>query len=228
MGHDDSQCRSGILGKTQNLPTPPVLEPLLALPVCCPVTKSLQLPPSIALTLFSFRVALRPNAGHGLLILEVSRSHKQRRITVGRTPLDEWSAHRRDLYLTTHNTHNRQTSMPPGGIRTHNLSRLAAADPCLRPRGHWNRHRPDTIKWKIQMAFLFSYFLGTVTSYCSGSNSSSLIFIFPTLIIHTKCQISNAINVNKSVTLNPWLEKFATFVLTSHIKQCLLLLHYPK
>jgi hypothetical protein len=32
--------------------------------------------------------------------------------TVGRTPLDEWSARRGDLYLTTHNTHNRQTSMP--------------------------------------------------------------------------------------------------------------------
>jgi len=28
--------------------------------------------------------------------------HIQRRITVGRTPLDEWSARRRDLYLTTH------------------------------------------------------------------------------------------------------------------------------
>ena len=42
----------------------------------------------------------------------------QRRITVGRTPLDEWSARRRDLYLTTHNTHNRQTSMPPAGFET--------------------------------------------------------------------------------------------------------------
>jgi hypothetical protein len=31
-----------------------------------------------------------------------------RHTTVGRTPLDEWSARRRDLYLTTHNTH-RQT-----------------------------------------------------------------------------------------------------------------------
>jgi hypothetical protein len=29
------------------------------------------------------------------------------RTTVGRTPLDEWSAHRKDLYLTTHNIHNR-------------------------------------------------------------------------------------------------------------------------
>ena len=54
--------------------------------------------------------------------------HTQRRTTVGRTPLEEWSAHRGDLYLTTHNNHNRQTSMPPGGIRTHNLSRRAAAD----------------------------------------------------------------------------------------------------
>ena len=32
--------------------------------------------------------------------------HTQRRNTVGRTPLDEWSALRRDLYLTTHNAHN--------------------------------------------------------------------------------------------------------------------------
>ena len=42
--------------------------------------------------------------------------HTQRRNTVGRTPLDEWSARSRDLYLTTHNTHNRQTSMPPVGF----------------------------------------------------------------------------------------------------------------
>jgi len=40
----------------------------------------------------------------------------QRRSTVGRTPLDEWSARCRDLYLTTHDTHNRQTSMPPVGF----------------------------------------------------------------------------------------------------------------
>jgi len=42
--------------------------------------------------------------------------HTQRRATVARTPLDEWSARRRDLYLTTYNTHNRQTSMPPVGF----------------------------------------------------------------------------------------------------------------
>jgi len=61
--------------------------------------------------------------------------HTQRRITVGRTPFDEWSSRRRDLYLTTHNIHNRQTSTPPGEIRINKLSRRAAADLCLRPRG---------------------------------------------------------------------------------------------
>jgi hypothetical protein len=39
-----------------------------------------------------------------------------RHTTFGRTPLDEWSARRWDLYLTTHNTHNRRTSMPPAGF----------------------------------------------------------------------------------------------------------------
>ena len=35
--------------------------------------------------------------------------HTQRRTTVGRTPLDECSARGRDLYLTTHNTHDNHT-----------------------------------------------------------------------------------------------------------------------
>jgi hypothetical protein len=36
--------------------------------------------------------------------------------TFGKTPLDEWSARRRDLNLTTHNAHNRQTSVLPVGF----------------------------------------------------------------------------------------------------------------
>ena len=53
-----------------------------------------------------------PSVGQGLLIPEFL-DHTQRRPTVGRTPLDEGSARCRDLYLTTHNTHNKQTSLPP-------------------------------------------------------------------------------------------------------------------
>jgi len=55
--------------------------------------------------------------------------HTQQPITV-RTPLDEWSARHSDFYLTTHNTHNKRPFL--GGIRTHNLSKRAAADLRLR------------------------------------------------------------------------------------------------
>jgi len=36
--------------------------------------------------------------------------HTQRRTAIGKTPLDEWSPRSRDLYLTTHNTHNKHPS----------------------------------------------------------------------------------------------------------------------
>ena len=54
--------------------------------------------------------------GQGPLIFKRFLDHTQRRTTVGRTALDDWSACRRDLYLTTHNTQNTQTSMPPVGF----------------------------------------------------------------------------------------------------------------
>jgi hypothetical protein len=74
----------------------------------------------------------------GLGLLVSSRFHGHtllRHTTVGRTTLGEGPARRRDLYLTTHNTHNRQTSMPPVGFeptipvserpKTHALDRAA-------------------------------------------------------------------------------------------------------
>jgi hypothetical protein len=39
-----------------------------------------------------------------------------RHTTLGRTPLDEGSAGRRHLYLTTQENHKRQTSMAPAGF----------------------------------------------------------------------------------------------------------------
>ena len=70
--------------------------------------------------------------------------HTQRRTTVGRTPLEEWPARRRDLYLTTQ--HSQQTNIHAlGGIRNHNLSWRAATDIRLRPRGHWDR-QPDVMQ----------------------------------------------------------------------------------
>ena len=54
---------------------------------------------------------------------------------IGRTPLDEWSARRSDLYLTTHDVHKRHIPMQPAGFeptipaserrQTHALDRAA-------------------------------------------------------------------------------------------------------
>jgi len=59
---------------------------------------------------------LQPSSGAIASSRTTFLDHTQRHATVGRTPLDEWSVRRRDLYLTTHNTLNRQTSMPRVGF----------------------------------------------------------------------------------------------------------------
>ena len=78
--------------------------------------------------------------------------HTQRRTTVDRTPLDEWSARQRPLPDNTQ--HSQQTDIhtpppppTPAGIRTHNLSRRAATNLRLRPRSH--RDRPTRL-WKFK------------------------------------------------------------------------------
>jgi hypothetical protein len=69
----------------------------------------------------------------------LSLVHTQTHTIVGRTPLDEGSARRRDLYLTTHE-HSQDTNIhAPGGIRTHDPSMRSAADPSLRPRRRWDQ-----------------------------------------------------------------------------------------
>ena len=46
--------------------------------------------------------------------------------------------------LPDNTQHSQQTNFhAPGGIRTHDLSRTAAADLRLRPRGHWDLHNGD-------------------------------------------------------------------------------------
>ena len=103
------------------------------------VVKSCTLYIYIYIYIYIFFVALRPNAGHGLLILEVSRSHKtthhSRYDSSGRVI----SSSQRPLPENTQ--HSQQTNIHgPGGIRTHDLSRRAATDLRLRPLGHWDRY----------------------------------------------------------------------------------------
>ena len=90
------------------------------------------------LQLFFFSVTVWPNVGHGLLILEVSRSHTT-------THHSWWDSSGRVISssqrpLPDNTQHSQQTNIhDPGGIRTHDLSRRAAADLHLRPHGYWDR-----------------------------------------------------------------------------------------
>jgi len=68
--------------------------------------------------------------------------------TLGKTPLDEWSARRIVFYLATHNTHKKETSMPTGGIRTRNPNKRMAADARLRLRSQRDRHLQWTVMRK--------------------------------------------------------------------------------
>jgi len=70
-------------------------------------------PVSLNIFVFGATAPIGPGPPH----LRGFLDHTQRRTTVGRTLLDEWSVCRWDLYLTTHNTRNRQPSMPPAVIK---------------------------------------------------------------------------------------------------------------
>ena len=84
---------------------------------------------------FFFQWLDSPLRAKAASVFKASRSHSDTTHSVGRTPLDEGSARRRDLYLTTHNTQKRQASMPPAGFeptipasehsQTHALDRAA-------------------------------------------------------------------------------------------------------
>jgi len=71
----------------------------------------------------------------GLLTIEASRSHSDTPHSVGLL----WKSGQPDAETCTwrHTTLTRDRLPRPGGIRTHSLSKRAAAD-SLRQRGHWN------------------------------------------------------------------------------------------
>jgi len=92
---------------------------------------------------FFYRVATAPSGtrsshyGRFMIILRYA--------TLGTTPLNEWSAQRRDLYLTTQ--HSQETNIhAPGGIRTHNPIKRTAANPRPRPRGNWDQQMTSSQK----------------------------------------------------------------------------------
>jgi len=98
---------------------------------------------------FYITICLFPSRAMASSVLRFP-DHTPRRTTVRRTSLDERSARRKDLYLTTHNTPKRRIHAN-GGIRTYNFIRQGAADPRHRPRGHWDRRffLLLTLNWQL-------------------------------------------------------------------------------
>ena len=100
--------------------------------------------------------------------------HTQRHTTVGRTPLDESSARRRDLYLTTLTADKYPY---PCGIRTHNLSRRVAANRRLRPRVQITelpkKNDDLIIKGKLTLRRLMSYIYGAPILDVSRSHTTT-------------------------------------------------------
>jgi len=102
---------------------------------------------------FFFPMVLRPNASHGLLILEVSKSH----ITIYHSRYDSSGRVISSLQrsITDNTQHLQQINIyVPVGIRNHNLSRWAAADLRLRPRGRWVQ---PTLYYMLKSTFMFTH-----------------------------------------------------------------------
>ena len=85
------------------------------------------------------------------------QDHTQRRTTIGRTPLDEWSTRRKDFYLTAQS--HQKNIHATGGIRTHNHSKREAADLRLRTRGHWEQRRPAYLTFSLRQ-------VNSLVTYC--------------------------------------------------------------
>jgi hypothetical protein len=112
-----------------------------------------------------------PPVGPGLLIHEVSWSHP----TTHHSWLDSSgrviSSSQRPLPDNTQ--HSQQTHiLALGGIRTHNLSRRAAADLRIRPRGNWDRpqtHSNGNYYLKEMLRFFVFDIMPLPTIWCSNS-----------------------------------------------------------
>ena len=111
-------------------------------------------------------VALGPNAGHGLL----TTTHHSLKDSSGRVI----SASQRPLPDNTQ--HSQETDIhAPGGTGTHNLSRRAAVELCIRPRSHWERHNHSL--QNLKSTNWISCFLNAIFRDVSSSEPKSVIFL---------------------------------------------------
>jgi hypothetical protein len=99
-----------------------------------------QVPPPRVHPLACF-MAQQPPLGHGLLVGEASRPHSDKQQWVGLWTSYQPVPETRPLLDNTQ--HSQETDIHAAGRnRACNSSKREAADPRLRPRGHWDRPMP--------------------------------------------------------------------------------------
>jgi hypothetical protein len=133
-------------------------------------------------------MARQPLGGLGRLNFRGFAITYFRHTTLGKTPLDEWSARRRDLYLTTHNTHNRQTSMPPAGFEP----RIPASE---RPQTH------SSVRVATTGSLLYVNQHGNVTHFAMTTEGS----VNP-ILSQVRSSCLKAIDVSNTLCLTPALK----------------------
>ena len=115
-------------------------------------------------------MAQQPLIGHDLLIIEASRSHSDTPHSVGLLwTSDQLVAETSTLQRTTLTT----DTHAPGGIRTHNPIKRAAADLRLRPRGYWDRPTLILLKYYTNNSLLYdntcSYMFRSFEDHLQGA-----------------------------------------------------------
>jgi hypothetical protein len=110
------------------------VQPYLTARNCIVCTRGAPYFPNV---MFFFYHGATAPVGQGLLLVEDSRSHSDTPHLVRLL----WTSDQPDAEPSTwqRKTLTKDSNLCPGGIRTHNPSKRATADPQLRPRGHWER-----------------------------------------------------------------------------------------
>jgi hypothetical protein len=139
--------------------------------------------------------------------------HSQWRTTVGKTPLDEWSALRTDLEPTTHDIHKRQTSMLPEvfepSIPAEQRQQTHALDRAATPTGSCfliGRHTFQTLACAPEItkfSWFFSVSQGRYRNYLTFSQHRLYPPTFQNIMLLTDPSLVHILTVslNKPVTI---------------------------
>jgi len=106
-----------------------------------------------------------------------------RHATAGRTPLDEWSARRRDLYRTTHNTHKSKTTIPPVEFEP-------AIPASEKPQTHALNRAATGIGYYYIYYYYYYYYYVTLQKSCNVSNTASSTSHEPFLLLKNRLDVT--------------------------------------